>query len=253
MNKLIGANLVRLMKDKILWICLAIMVAMAGFILYTCYHNSIVMGTEPHIDGGFFLEMQFVGVMIAAFCSMFVGTEYNDGIIRNKIVIGNKRSSIYLSNFITVSIAGELIQLAYLLSFSGIGMVAFAGMWTMLSMCIQNRTIVMAITIIGAFLLLFVAIFLYSSLSEPPVWDSYLVQDNAGNIITMPEEVNTQYISGVKREVYTFLFDFIPAGQGIQLAQGMSSMNWWLPVYSFIIAAVTTVTGLVIFQKKDTK
>lgn len=277
MNRLLEANIVRLLKDKIFWICMIIMAVMAAFILNTCHRNGIEMGVEPRLDGGFFLEMQFIGVMIAAFCSMYVGTEYNDGTIRNKIVVGNKRSAIYLANFITVSIAGVFIELAYLLIFSAIGMplfgventtwgdfgfgllvsvmvvIAFSGIWTMLSMCIQNRTIVMAITIIGAFLLLFAAIYIFSSLSEPPVWESYYAPDQAGNIIEFPEEVNTQYVSGVKRDIYTFLFNLNPAGQGLQLARGMDTMNWWLPVYSLMIAIVSTVTGLAIFHKKDIK
>lgn len=277
MNKLIEANLVRLVRDKILWICVILMAGMAGFMLYTCYRNGLTMPEGVTIDGGFFLEMQFIGVMVAAFCSMFVGTEYNDGTIRNKIVVGNKRSTIYLANFITVCIAGIIVELGYLIVYTTIGMplfgvetttwkefgfsllvsiliiVAFSSICTMLSMCIQNRTIVMCITIIGVFLLLFGAIYLFSSLSQPPVWVSYFIQDEAGNITKMPEEVNLQYISGIKRDIYTFLFDLNPAGQGFQLAQGMPSMNWWLPVYSLIISIGTTVAGLAIFHKKDIK
>lgn len=277
MSKLIEANFVRLIKDKILWICIILMALMAGFMLYTCYRNGSMTEAGVAIDGGFFLEMQFIGVMIAAFCSMFVGTEYNDGTIRNKIVVGNKRSAIYFANFIAVSIAGIMVELGYLLVYAGIGMplfgvrnttwkdfgfsllisilliVAFSSICTMLSMCIQNRTIVMCVTIIGVFLLLFGAIYLFSSLSQPPVWESYLIQDEAGNITTMPEEVNTQYISGIKREIYTFLFDLNPAGQGFQLAQGITSANWWLPVYSLMISIGTTIAGLAIFHKKDIK
>lgn len=277
MNRLLGANLARLIKDKILWIGVIAMAGLAGLMLATYYKNSILMGVHITIDEGFFNHMQFVGVIIASFCSMFVGTEYHNGTIRNKIIVGHLRSSVYLSNLITVIISGIFAFLAYIIVFSIIGIPVFgiqdiklnefmfyvlvsimviasySSLFTMLSMCIQNRTIVMNISIILFFVLIFVAVFLYSGLSEPPVLESYIYQDDAGNIITEPETVNTFYVSGLKRKIYIFLFDFLPSCQGMQLSSVSVNFNWCLPLYSLIISALTTTIGLLAFSKKDIK
>ena len=256
MNRLVGANFVRLIKDKIFWICMATMIGLAAFMLFTCYRNGQTTGTKVPIDGGFFIEMQFLGALIASFCSMFVGTEYNDGTIRNKIAVGHKRNAIYLSNFMTVSMAGIGMMLMYLIPFSVVGLLAFgvqttdmrdiafclffsvmvilayASICTMLSMCIQNRTIVMNISILGFFILMFAAIYLFSSL---------------GNDAAYP------YMTELQRKMYLFLFDFLPSGQGFQLASMESNYNWLLPLYSLIISVISSAIGMIVFHKKDIK
>ncbi len=53
-----------------------------------------------------------IGVVIAIFTSLFLGVEYSEGAIRNKISMGHKRTAIYLSNLILTSITSVF---AYLL------------------------------------------------------------------------------------------------------------------------------------------
>ena len=55
--------------------------------------------TINRIDNGFFGCALFIGIVMAVFCSLFIGTEYSEGTIRNKIIIGQKRGTVYLSNF----------------------------------------------------------------------------------------------------------------------------------------------------------
>ena len=55
--------------------------------------------TINRIDNGFFGCALFIGIVMAVFCSLFIGTEYSEGTIRNKIIIGQKRGAVYLSNF----------------------------------------------------------------------------------------------------------------------------------------------------------
>ena len=54
------------------------------------------------------------GVVLSAFCSLFVGAEYSDGTIRNKIAVGHSRAAVYLANLVTCSAAGVLICLGYI-------------------------------------------------------------------------------------------------------------------------------------------
>ena len=55
-----------------------------------------------------------MGLVAAILTSMFIGSEYSDGTIRNKLVVGHSRMRIYLANLIVCSVACVLIFLAYI-------------------------------------------------------------------------------------------------------------------------------------------
>ena len=57
-----------------------------------------------------------LAVVMAIFVSVFVGTDYSDGTIRNKIVLGHYRHSIYLANLIVCVSAAIIMQAAHLLA-----------------------------------------------------------------------------------------------------------------------------------------
>ena len=42
--------------------------------------------------------INIIGLFMAMFTSLFIGTEYDYGTIRNKIIVGHSRTSIYFSN-----------------------------------------------------------------------------------------------------------------------------------------------------------
>ena len=50
-----------------------------------------------------------MGLVAAILTSMFIGSEYSDGTIRNKLVVGHSRMRIYLANLIVCSVACVLI------------------------------------------------------------------------------------------------------------------------------------------------
>lgn len=69
---------------------------------------------EAQITNVLFIYALTVAILIPAFVSLFVGTEYSDGTIRNKMIIGHTRTCIYLSNLIVCSTAGLGFCLSYI-------------------------------------------------------------------------------------------------------------------------------------------
>ena len=67
---------------------------------------------EAQITNILFIYALTVAILIPAFVSLFVGTEYSDGTIRNKMIIGHTRTCIYLSNItgLGLSIAKVLTE-----------------------------------------------------------------------------------------------------------------------------------------------
>lgn len=237
----------------------------------------------PTFDGYFFGFPLFTGIIAAVFVSLFVGTEYSDGTMRNKIVVGHTRSAIYLSNLVVNIVAAFITNLAFIVAVSAVGiplfgpltigtqgvllllsisilmMIAFTAIFTLLGMLIQNRTIVAIVSILGVVLLFVAAITINQKLSEPEFYEFYSyevagepgeVTDNTDGMEKMP---NPNYLQPEQRRVYEFFYDFLPTGQSMQVSQRTAAHPWQMLLYSLAIIVVTTACGVFFFRRKDLK
>ena len=76
MSKLLSANLMRLKKDKVFWIAFGFMFAAGIIFPVMIYRDMVRTGIINTIDNVFFHYAMFIGILMAVFCSFFVGTEY---------------------------------------------------------------------------------------------------------------------------------------------------------------------------------
>lgn len=281
MNKLLSAEFARLKKDKVFWVFVGFMVAMAWFIVINTYLDLDMLerGYSVGLEGLLFRHIFFMGILTAAFSGLFIGTEYSEGTIRNKLVIGHTRRDIYLSSLIISITAGLIIYLSYILAAMLPGMIllgfsegiimetmleafllillmtaAFSAIFTMFSMLNQNKALNCVIVIIGAFAMLFFSAFIFSELERPEIWEEYIYLDEeTGEVVKEPAEPNPFYVSGTKREVYEFLTQFLPSGQTYLIAQGDLSHGGKMAVYSILVIFGSSAAGMYCFQKKDIK
>ena len=65
------------------------------FVYISQYFNMKNLGEEYTLDALFFNFMTWIGIVMAVFIGLFQGTEYGDGTIRNKLIIGLPRKEIY--------------------------------------------------------------------------------------------------------------------------------------------------------------
>ena len=96
MTKLLSANFLRLKKNKVFWGGLILMAAWGIFVPVKLHMDAIEMNYADRVEDGFFACAMFIGIFIAVFCSLFLGTEYNDGTMRNKIIVGGKRCPTFV-------------------------------------------------------------------------------------------------------------------------------------------------------------
>lgn len=278
MRKLLSVNFVRLWKSKLFWICIASMIGFGVLLCITQYQQYLKYGNRITLDNIFFGYTIVIGILCAAFSSLFLGTEYNDGTIRNKLIVGHTRSAIYLSNFLVNIVASLLMCFVFLVTVCSIGTpligfltediklilltllgsllmtIAFCAICTLLSMLLQSKAVVSVVSLIGVFVMLFFSVYLMTALSQPETYSSYSISgDNTDE--TMHEEViqNPNFVGGTQREIYKFLLDFLPAGQALQYMNMSANHLWQMPLYSLSIIVVTTGCGLVFFRKKDVK
>lgn len=276
MNKLLSANFIRLIKNKTFWLGMIFMFCIGIYATINHYKEMVEYDMEVALDELFFLYALIICIPLSVFCSLFIGREYSDGTIRNKLVIGHTRRTIYLSNLIICSVASVLMCISAILGvclpgiqffgffhtdgkavlvlilISLMMLLALSAILSFLGMLIQNRAISAVISILGVYTLLFLAVYLKGRLSEPPMYDSYVVTDSTGQLKAAESEPNPYYLEGTKREVYQFLLDFLPTGQGMQIAS-MEAVNLYMPIYSGIILIAFTIGGIFIFRRKDIK
>ncbi len=276
MNRLLSANFTRLIKDKIFWLSMIFMSLMSVYMIVMRYITTKQHGYRLYLDYGFFNYSIYAVIVLSVFVSLFVGTEYSDGAIRNKIIVGHKRSDIYLSNFLVCTAVGFLICIAYIVPTLIIGIplvgffeteiqtilltglcvfamtIAFSAIFTAISMLNQSKAIAAVITILGVFLLLFIGIYIQTRLDEPEVYDGYSYSVG-GEVVSVEEEPNPLYLSGTKRDVYEFLYDFLPGCQSVRLSNMIAPDPLTMSVYSIGIATAATGLGLIFFRKKDLK
>lgn len=272
MNKLLTANFSRLKKDKVFWTCMAFMFAAGAFGVMM----KLINDPEATADQLVLIFPVLIGIVTAAFCSLFLGTEYSDGTIRNKLIVGHTRSAVYLSNFITCWAAGIFMCLSYIAAVAVLGLpllglsernmwpvaalilvafimvIACTALFTLLCMLNQNKATAAVICILFIVALLILATFIHARLDAPQYYDSYVLGDSQGSASTKLVE-NTDYLTGTKREVYQFFLDFLPTGQAVEISSLTTPNLWRMPLYSLFIILVSTACGLFCFRKKDLK
>ena len=243
MSKLLSANFTRLRKSKIFWLSVIAMTVFGAFLPISDYMDKIRWQeftdynyTNP-FENVLFGYSLVIGVICAIFISLFLGTEYSDGTIRNKLIVGKTRASIYFSNLITNIAAALFMCLCFLGSVCAVGIplcdkieteislvlkiiaasfvmvIAFCSVCTMLSMIIQSKAIMAIISITSIFVLMFASAIISDRLNQPENYTYYETTDGVEKLISEP---NSQYIGGTKRKFYIFLTDFLPTSQSVK-------------------------------------
>ena len=274
MTNLLRANFSRLKKDQTFWICvLAVLACSIGFMVLWCLENA-ERGALTDLDEFYFRFSASTGFFYAMFTCLFLSVEYGEGTIRNKLAVGHTRREVYLSNFITVFAASLCMAAAWLvgglagvpfLGFLTIGpagtalcfaiivgyTAAFSAIYTFIGM-LNDRRSVTVVTIAVWLILFLISGSFESALHEPEMITQMLVSVDGGAPAAITEP-NPYYISGLQREIYEFVVDFLPTGQSSLL----QNLNIDHPVRMLLsslgITAAFTLGGLRLFERKDLK
>ena len=273
MIKLLNAGFTRLRKNKIFWLLSVFSIGFALVLINGQYGNMKTYGETVEMGTLLLSYPPLIGIVIAVFISLFLGAEYSDGAIRNKISIGHKRGNIYLSNFIISSIVSLFFYAIFLIITVAIGLplfgrgtisialilmrifvvsftiIAYSAIFTFIAMLCSNKTIIAITTILVAFGMMLFTTYCFNILNTP---EYIKVASLVDGETQFKEEYNPKYPSPEKRKVYETLIDIIPSGQTLQIPERESNLGILL-VYSIGIIVVFTGSGLLLFKKKELK
>ena len=279
MTKLLSANLLRLRKSMLFWGCLILVLLLgAGFTLQRYWEQAAYaqFGQLSYLDEVLFRHGLLIGIVMAVFVPLFFGTEYSDGALRNKMVVGHSRLSIYFANLITAVAAALVFCAAYFLAALAAGLAlalplqlgaaqiallvlsslalvaAFSALYTFVAMLCARKAGSAVACIMGVFLLLFAATYIDGRLKAPEFIPNYELSMN-GQVSQSEPEPNPHYLRGAEREVYQFLNNFLPCCQASQYTSMDVADPALLAAYSLGILAVSAGAGAALFRRKDLK
>lgn len=275
MNKLLSANFMRIKKNKTFWSGVIFMFGLGIFFPVRRYVDMVQTGWVNNLDDGFYFCAVLIAIVMAVFCSMFIGTEYSDGTIRNKIIVGQKRSAVYLANAVTSSLVSIIMCIVAVVPYLCLGIpllgfftadikmilligvavlflaVAFSSVFTLIAMLCQSKATTAVACLLLAFGFIITGAVLNEMLNAPKMISGYTMSID-GSFINK-EEPNPKYLEGMKREIVQTIYDILPGGQAVQCTTLVAVNLPRLPFYSAGIILLTTGIGVSMFRKRDLK
>lgn len=263
----------RLWKDKLFWIGMAVTFGLGIVIPVSEYLDTKKYHFQHCFDDTFMAFLIFLGMIAAIFCSEFGGTEYSNGTIRNKLIVGHRRADIYIASLVTAAAAMLCMMAAHFLSYSifgailllparisigkiflliGISVAATAStvsIFHMLTMLITKRSTAIIVCMVLFLILCIAAFTIYERLSAPETITSSVI--SVDGVPTMVADPNPKYLQPNERVWYQFAMDFLPTGQYFSLMQTMIVHPVQMVLYSAVICILTTALGMMFFKKKN--
>lgn len=256
-------------------ICLIIAAADAPAALFLAYIDS-----KDCVERlGSMVLSRGTGIMFIAsiFTALYLGTDYSNGTLRNKLMIGHTRMSVYFANLITVLAGSFLCAAANWLAMLAAGHImggrlgmpseelvkctaiyvcAFA------ALCAVNTFIGMLLAVKSSTVVVILTLMI-GTMTISSTLVALLGQKTGGGMVNVSlggsedmfaDEDSTFYVNGTKRKVYKFINNIMPCGPIYQIGAGtLPEDGGILPVYSLGVTAVSTAIGSVVFCRKDLK
>lgn len=237
MFKLLRANLSRMWKSKCLWICAALA------LLMSLGEQTLSINDVSLMDDGVFYDFPSIIIITAAFVPLFLGTEYSNNTIRNKLIIGMKRTQIYFASLfstiigaLVIAAAGsayriiKYIAAAVKYNTRGIGsepmptgrfvlgtvtcisaVIAACAFFTLLGMLITKKSSSIVWALFITMLAYGASMFVGARLKEQEMVISSHIGDDG--YFTEPEwHKNDRYVSGVQRAALWSVYTVVPFG-----------------------------------------
>ena len=281
MNRLLKAALYRLKLQKLFRVLLV-----ASFVCGVVF--GIVSVSENDLDG---LFMAPLFLIMSIYVSLSIGQEYNDATIRNKVIVGHTKGTIFISELIINAFVCLVMMLAFILPaficcYSALlsnttmdkmlmtliclllASVVYAVIFTLIGCLISQKAIGAILCILIVFAMAFGANRLEFSIFQ--VENIAIEQTNElGEIIGEEVIPNPNYVGGMARQIYMAADSLIPNGQANNLMTylGITSDNTgndsaqifseemlpFYPIYSVGLTIILSCVGWFAFRKKELK
>ena len=288
MYKLLNASFYRLRKNKIFLGLVILTIIIAVFMLVSEYLNNIkyssVFGISSNTTDILLMKfINIIGFFIAIFTSLFVGAEYSDGTIRNKIVAGHSRKNIYLSNLIVSILVGIFLELIYLIIVSIVSIpilglvqmsflqlavilldiimiiIVYSSIFNFIALICSNITISTVSSLLLILIMFVIDMLLSPTANSTEYIQKNIVMDEQGNV-TYEVVKNEDYPGKLVQTICKTISNFNPVSQAIEISGNKINMNEEdfnnmkvYPLYSLGLIIIITAIGIYLFNIKELK
>lgn len=280
MRKLLSSNLARLVQSKIFWVLEPTCFLLGCATYFLVVYNTRNLGQgwlqwEAHAY--FYTPIMYLPAGIAIFSCFFFGTEYSDGTIRNKLVVGHSREAIYLANLLTtVCVIGLFLLACYVpvfivgIPFAGKEVVTcvemqpwrianstlllteYGALFVLLSTLDSNKARNVLVCLMTALLLILLGVSAYGRYSAPEFVQNVVMLPGGG--LELKDGIpNTKYLTGTARIVVRWIATILPTGSAMMSLDKNFAFAWQVPLTTVLVTVLLTLGGICLFQKKDIK
>ena len=257
MGNLLCAGGVRLLKSRIFRLLVAAEAVWGSFLAWLiCRFGNV----NENLGLSVYMPMTYLCVAAAVFCGFYIGTDYSDGTLRNKISVGRTRESVYLSNLFICCLAGLAVLITHLCAFFAAGYlfmgrvfiphsfamglvcafattVGSASLFTMTSMLCSKTASAAVSNILVSMAMIAFGVIAYMKYSEPE-----FLPGGAENF---------RYVGGAARSVLGFFEAVLPTSSMLETILGTPSGCSRVIICSLSAAAVFTGVGMAAFKRKN--
>ncbi len=291
MNKLLRSNFARVFKMKSFWVSAVIILVYPFFSLFDLYTEMTVNG-----DMQYFYEetLWSVGPLLSLIMSvlvhLFIGTDYRDNTIRNKLIVGHTKTRIYVSDFITMMAVTLILYAVWIIVCctmgmiflsngnslrtniiiglqAGIAMLLMTAILTIIQMFMSAKISAGVISVIGCFMLLFAGVWAKTRMAETEYVELYKICqiDENGNYITdgyEPDEngevdiyqlvKNPDYIpDGQAKDMLKLVLDTSVGAQLLDINDNHEIGLKWYFVFDSVLIVAIIGGGSLLYKRKD--
>ena len=279
MIRALKSSFFRFFKTGIFFLTLLFSVVFALLValyIYAEFYAFYAFKRPRFLDNGFVLLclntlLYVMPFAIALFCTLFTGTYMEFRSINNKISTGISRIQIYLADF-TVTLLASVISCAiqegiiflivklwaikstirfdtYLIGMMitvVIICISFAALYTFFQYFASNKFLALIITLMIIPCVMIVSSLITTSLKEP-----YRTQVYVEETGETEWRLNPDYVSGTKREIYTFISEASPYSDEEDFYNNTKKNLGKQATVASIVFVLSTAAGFVSISKKE--
>lgn len=267
MNNLIKANISAMWRSKAFLGCLIPEIAAACI-----FGFASMFVPEWDVTDGLIQLFLFPMFAAAVFSALFIGTEYSEKTIRNKMIIGKTRTQIYLADLISVFIGSLVITAAHSVCIMIVSipfgfaplpenfalkaviciceLASLCSVMTLIAANISKRAVTSVLALVFTFGTLIAAEIIETKVQQPETRPSHFYNED-GEYEGIVEIPNDYAPSKTERAVLQTVFNILPFG-GLKSASS-DEPDAFFTLYSLGVISVTTAAGVLLFRKKDIK
>lgn len=274
MRNVLSANLMRLKKSPVFYLGLLAHIAI-GVMRVFAVRSDLLWGFDLSLEDAFFDYVLMIPFTAAVLTPLFLGTEYSDGTLRNKITVGCRRVDVYFAGLITVLIAALLFCTVHALTVLAVGTpldipfifdakaILFnmlGTLFTVISVCSLYSALCLncshkAAVSVGCIILYFFMMILTTNafaILDANANGEAIVTMTATDMVVEKGSLNPYYLPAWKEAAYQFTVDFIPTGQATQFCI-VTDRTVTLILHSIAFIVLTSGVGMLLFRRKDLK